>query len=245
MEDEHILVDQFGGLDHQAFFGVYDGHGGQTAATFTKNRLNSIFEDELKKTTDESLLDQKSFQALCSKCYKQTDDEMKISVPAAGACVVTAFLRKIGDTRYLFVANAGDSRVVLSRAGQAARLTIDHKTSLESEKQRILDAKGFIDNSGRVNGLVAITRALGDHHMKGPGKDFIISEPHAEMTALSAEDDYMILACDGVWDVVEDQAAVDLIRSTEGTCAAKAKALVSKAMADGSTDNLSVIVVQF
>eukprot|EP01123_Difflugia_compressa_P002604 TRINITY_DN13345_c0_g1_i1.p1 TRINITY_DN13345_c0_g1~~TRINITY_DN13345_c0_g1_i1.p1 ORF type:complete len:201 (-),score=36.34 TRINITY_DN13345_c0_g1_i1:59-571(-) len=169
---------------------------------------------------------------------------MKETIPAAGACVVTAIVRRVDDKRYIYAANAGDARAVLSRGGSAIRLTKDHKPSDEEEKQRVLNARGFIDAEGRVNGLVAITRALGDHHMKGPNKNFIVGEPYTQMVELTPEDDYLILACDGVWDVITDQTAIELIRASNDNCTTKAKLLVSTAIKAGSTDNVSVIVVQ-
>jgi len=244
MEDEHMLVDKFGGIDSQAFFGVYDGHGGQTAAVFCKKRLHAVFEENMKNLSDYELVDAEKMAQVTTQSYKTTDDEMKPTIPAAGACVVTCILRIVNDHRYLYVANAGDSRAVLSRGGKAVRLTRDHKPSDETEKQRIIDMKGFIDKDGRVNGLVAITRALGDHHMKGPGKDYILADPYFQLIELAPEDDYLILACDGVWDVVEDQAAVDLVLASTENANAKAKLLVSHSIKSGSQDNVSVIVVQ-
>eukprot|EP01125_Pyxidicula_operculata_P014567 TRINITY_DN4866_c0_g1_i1.p1 TRINITY_DN4866_c0_g1~~TRINITY_DN4866_c0_g1_i1.p1 ORF type:complete len:273 (+),score=62.81 TRINITY_DN4866_c0_g1_i1:36-854(+) len=245
MEDEHMLVDKFGGVDQQSFFGVYDGHGGQGASAFCKKRLHTAFEDQLKSLSTGDYENTEKMSNVCSQAYKVTDAEMKESVPAAGACVVTAIVRQVGEKRYLYVANAGDSRAVLSRAGKAIRLTKDHKPTDEDEKKRIESVKGFIDKEGRVNGLVGVSRALGDHNMKGPGKDYIINDPYFTMTTLEDDDDYLILACDGVWDVVEDQAAVDLIRSTTEDCNNKAKALIVHAIKTGSQDNVSAIVVQF
>jgi protein phosphatase PTC1 len=244
MEDEHVLEDQFGGASHQAYFGVYDGHGGQTAAVFCKTRLHLVFEENFKSLSDEDLINPEKMCQVVTNCYKKTDEEMKPTIPAAGACVVTCIIRSVNDHRYLYVANAGDSRAVLSRGGTAIRLTHDHKPTDETEKQRILDLKGFIDKDQRVNGLIAVSRALGDHHMKGPGKDFILGDPYFQLLELTPEDDYLILACDGVWDVIEDQAAVDMIRSSSENASSKAKLLVTQSIKSGSQDNCSVIVVQ-
>jgi len=244
MEDEHVLEDQLGGLSHQAYFGVYDGHGGQTCAAFCKNRLHLIVQELLAGLSDDDLTNAEKMNQVFTTAYLKTDEEMKPSIPAAGACIVTSVIRTVKDHRYLYVANAGDSRAVLSRGGAAVRLTHDHKPSDETEKQRILDLKGFIDKDQRVNGLIAVSRALGDHHMKGPGKDFILATPYFQLIELTPEDDYLILACDGIWDTVEDQAAVDLIRNSSENATGKAKQLVAQAIKAGSQDNCSAIVVQ-
>jgi len=98
------------------------------------------------------------------------------------------------DTRrVLYSANAGDARGVLCRAGKAVRLTYDHKGSDKQEAKRITDAGGFV-MSGRVNGVLAVTRSLGDSSMK----EFVVGEPYTTETELCEEDEFLILACDGV-----------------------------------------------
>ena len=101
------------------------------------------------------------------------------------------------DTRrVLYSANAGDARGVLCRAGKAVRLTYDHKGSDKQEAKRITDAGGFV-MSGRVNGVLAVTRALGDSSMK----EFVVGAPYTTETELCGEDEFLILACDGVRDL--------------------------------------------
>jgi protein phosphatase PTC1 len=101
------------------------------------------------------------------------------------------------DTRrVLYSANAGDARGVLCRAGKAIRLTYDHKGSDKQEAKRITDAGGFV-MSGRVNGVLAVTRALGDSSMK----EFVVGAPYTTETELCDEDEFLILACDGVRDL--------------------------------------------
>ena len=95
--------------------------------------------------------------------------------------------------RVLYCANAGDARAVLCRGGKAIRLTYDHKGSDKQEAKRIMDAGGFV-MSGRVNGVLAVTRSLGDSSMK----EFVVGSPYTTETELSDEDEFVILACDGV-----------------------------------------------
>jgi len=95
--------------------------------------------------------------------------------------------------RVLYSANAGDARGVLCRAGKAVRLTYDHKGSDKQEAKRITDAGGFV-MSGRVNGVLAVTRSLGDSSMK----EFVVGSPYTTETELCEEDELLILACDGV-----------------------------------------------
>jgi protein phosphatase PTC1 len=87
--------------------------------------------------------------------------------------------------------------------------------------------------------MISVTRALGDHHMK----QWLVNEPYFYATELQDTDSTLILACDGLWDVMEPQAALDFIKDEEDAQLA-AKKLLVKAIQDGSTDNLTVMVVR-
>ncbi|KAI9676627.1 MAG: Protein phosphatase 2C 1 [Trizodia sp. TS-e1964] len=142
--------------------------------------------------------------------------------------------------RVLYTANVGDARIVLCRNGKALRLSYDHKGSDENEGKRVANAGGLILNN-RVNGVLAVTRALGDAYMK----DLVTGHPYTTETVIQPEiDEFLILACDGLWDVCSDQEAVDLIRNTQDPQVAS-DMLVRHALARFSTDNLSCMVVRF
>lgn len=142
--------------------------------------------------------------------------------------------------RVLYTANVGDARIVLCRNGKALRLSYDHKGSDENEGKRIANAGGLILNN-RVNGVLAVTRALGDSYMK----DLVTGHPYTTETVIQPDiDEFIILACDGLWDVCSDQEAVDLVRHNADPTSA-AKHLVDHALARFSTDNLSCMIVRF
>jgi protein phosphatase PTC1 len=142
--------------------------------------------------------------------------------------------------RVLYTANVGDARIVLCRNGRALRLSYDHKGSDENEGRRVANAGGLILNN-RVNGVLAVTRALGDAYMK----DLVTGHPYTTETVIQPDqDEFLILACDGLWDVCTDQEAVDIVRSTQDPQLAS-KQLVDHALARFSTDNLSCMIVRF
>lgn len=98
--------------------------------------------------------------------------------------------------RVLYTANVGDARIILCRGGKALRLSYDHKGSDENEGKRIANAGGLILNN-RVNGVLAVTRALGDTYMK----ELITGHPYTTETVVQPEiDEFIIIACDGVSD---------------------------------------------
>ncbi|GAA5841795.1 hypothetical protein JCM11251_004066 [Rhodosporidiobolus azoricus] len=140
--------------------------------------------------------------------------------------------------RTLYTANVGDARAVLSRGGRAVRLTYDHKGSDAREAKRISDAGGFVLNN-RVNGVLAVTRSLGDSSMK----EFVVGSPFTTETSLGPGDEWLIVACDGLWDVCTDQEAVQLISDCP-TAQEASQRLLDHALNSFSTDNLSILTVK-
>ena len=125
--------------------------------------------------------------------------------PSAGCTAVVALVRG----GQLVVANAGDSRCVLSRRGRAGDLTHDHKPTDPEEYARILKAGGFV-TEGRVNGSLTLSRALGDLEYKQarelpPEPQAVTALPEVRSEALGEGDEFLILACDGIWDVLTNQ----------------------------------------
>ncbi|KAM7192831.1 phosphatase 2C-like domain containing protein [Rhypophila sp. PSN 637] len=174
----------------------------------------------------------------------QKSDEAKTTDSASSvASPEVAHARLKGSAsrqRVLYTANVGDARIILCRSGKALRLSYDHKGSDENEGKRITNAGGLILNN-RVNGVLAVTRALGDTYMK----DLVTGHPYTTETVIQPElDEFIIIACDGLWDVCSDQDAVDLVRNIQDPVAA-AKLLVDHALTHFSTDNLSCMIIRF
>uniref|UniRef100_M1A2R0 Protein phosphatase-2C n=2 Tax=Solanum TaxID=4107 RepID=M1A2R0_SOLTU len=147
------------------------------------------------------------------------------------------------------VANAGDCRAVLCRNGEAIDMSQDHRPNYPSERRRVEELGGFIDD-GYLNGILSVTRALGDWDMKLPrgSASPLIAEPEFRQIVLTEEDEFLIIACDGIWDVLSSQQAVSLVRrglrrhDDPEQCA---KDLVMEALRLNTFDNLTVIVVCF
>ncbi|CAD6199346.1 unnamed protein product [Caenorhabditis auriculariae] len=141
----------------------------------------------------------------------------------------------------IIVANAGDSRAVLCRNGKALDLSIDHKPEDEIEKNRITKAGGVIDD-GRVNGGLNLSRALGDHCYK-KNKDLPLREqmisalPDVKIECLLPDDEFLVVACDGIWNSMESQQVVDFVRerlSQGKTCKEICDALCDNCLADST-----------
>ncbi|GAA6052452.1 hypothetical protein JCM3770_001120 [Rhodotorula araucariae] len=207
------------------------GSGGGKSASDVKNRIKNL----LTGKTDEfrAALGSGSDELSASASGTSATTIKTPTVEIAGPAVT-----KKAAKRTLYTANVGDARAVLSRAGKAVRLTYDHKGSDAKEAKRISDAGGFVLNN-RVNGVLAVTRSLGDSSMK----EFVVGAPFTTETTLGPEDEWLIVACDGLWDVCTDQEAVDLIKDVADPQEASQK-LLDHALSSFSTDNLSILTVR-
>lgn len=215
-------------------FGVFDGHGGARAAEYVKQKLFTNLINHPKFISDTKLA--------IADAYKQTDKEFLNTENSqhrdAGSTASTAVL--VGDR--LLVANVGDSRAVICRAGKAVALSRDHKPNQTDERQRIEDAGGFVMWAGtwRVGGVLAVSRAFGDRLLK----QYVVAEPEIQEEVADENVEFLILASDGLWDVVSNQDAVAMIQSTEDPELA-AKRLTEEAYRKGSADNITCVVVRF
>lgn len=175
------------------------------------------------------------------------------SGPTSGSTACVAIIRN----NQLVVANAGDSRCVISRKGQAYNLSRDHKPDLEAEKERIIKAGGFI-HAGRVNGSLNLARAIGDMEFKQNKflpveKQIVTANPDINTVELCDDDDFVVLACDGIWDCMSSQQLVDFIHDQlklETKLSAVCERVLDRCLAPSTVtgegcDNMTMILVQF
>ncbi|XP_020533518.1 probable protein phosphatase 2C 11 isoform X2 [Jatropha curcas] len=172
--------------------------------------------------------------------------------PKSGCTACVSMIRN----NQLVVANSGDSRCVISRMGQAYNLSKDHKPGLEVEKDRILKAGGFI-LFGRVNGILDLARAIGDVKFKRnrslpAEKQIITANPDINTVELCDDDEFLVLACDGIWDCMSSQQLVDYVReqlNKERRLSAICEQVFERCLAPTASgkgcDNMTMIIVQF
>ncbi|KAG0013864.1 Protein phosphatase 2C 1 [Podila clonocystis] len=238
MEDTHAFIYNYEGITGHGFFAIFDGHAGKSAADWCGQHFHEVLGRILEERGGEQDVD---VQELVNDAFLAVDEQLAVALQqgrASGCTAIMAYIRKEGNARVLYTGNVGDARAVLCHKGKAVRLSYDHKGSDTTEAQRILDVGGFVMNN-RVNGVLAVTRALGDSSMK----EFVIGAPYTTRTEVGPDNPYLILACDGLWDVCSDQEAVDLIKDV--VCPSKAsQILLDHALQKFSTDNISVMVVR-
>lgn len=176
---------------------------------------------------------------------KEFDNEESESI---GSTAIVSLI----SSSYIIVANVGDCRAVLCRNGLTYRLSRDHKPE-NDEEDRIEKAGGRVwdFNGKRVMGLLAMSRAFGDTCLNDYG---IIAKPEVTMINRTSQDEFLIMACDGLWDVISDQEACALVsrchsraasRGVTSNTASKVAAdiLMKTALDKGSSDNITVYVI--
>ncbi|XP_062143859.1 probable protein phosphatase 2C 49 isoform X2 [Alnus glutinosa] len=258
MEDEHICIDDlsshlgssFKFPKPSALYGVFDGHGGPEAAAYIRNNVvRLLFEDvNFPQTSEVDDVYLEGVENSLRKTFLMADqalaDDCSVS-SSSGTTAITALI----FGRFLVVANAGDCRAVLCRKGEAFDMSEDHRPVYPSEKRRVEELGAYIDRDGYLNGDISVSRALGDWDMKFPGSPSpLIAEPEFRQMFLSEDDEFLIIACDGIWDAMSSQQAVSFVRrglrrhDDPEQCA---RDLVKEAFDLNTIDNLTVIVVCF
>ena len=162
----------------------------------------------------------------------------------------------------ILCANAGDSRAVLSKKGKVKDLSVDHKPDLPTEKRRIERANGFVEES-RVNGMLALSRSIGDFEYKTntimkPEDQIITAFPDISVEKITNESDFIVCACDGIWDCLTSQEAVDFVveklkkKKGQNSLASIVEEMLDSICAEDvassgglGCDNMSCIIIEF
>ncbi|GMF65481.1 unnamed protein product [Phytophthora lilii] len=194
--------------------------------------------------------------ALCEG-FMAADEMLKEDPEFATSCdeVGSTGLFAIVTPKDVVCANVGDSRCILSNAKipEVLQLSVDHKPDLEFEKQRIVAAGGTVFR-GRVCGGVAVSRSFGDLWFKRnadlkPHQQLVTSEPCVRVQRRDPADEFLVLCCDGIYDVMSNDQLRKFIRSKlkNGVKNPKdiAEMLVDECLAKGSRDNMSAVIVLF
>jgi serine/threonine protein phosphatase PrpC len=245
MEDFSKCIDVFNNDKEKGFFSIYDGHGGSDVVKYVKDRMPDIVQKQMLSSTNEEL----NFEKILINSFHKMDEELKVNVHLAdymGCTASVCIINKEKDltntnnySKVIYTANVGDSRVVLVSNTGAKRLSYDHKASDYSEVNRIRSCGGIIFND-RVFGQLILTRALGDLSLKRQG---VIPTPYVSKYYVSEKDKYLIMASDGVWDVLSDEDMFlfsKAVRNSDDF----AKILVNNSIMRGSRDNISVLVIK-
>jgi len=242
MEDAHVVCDEIDiNGSSCAIYAVYDGHGGARVANYAQTHLHTLI-------IKDPAFCEGSIETAIKNGHEKTEKQILAKAneekwkDGSTSCLGIIYNNKF------WMSNLGDSEAVLGRKQgkdnyEAILLTEKHVPTTASEKTRIEGMGGFIFR-GRVFGTLAVSRALGDISLKNP--DYVSAEPAIKMIELTNDDHFIILACDGLWDKVTYQEAVDFVykvRKNGKSAEEISKAMVKEALERNSLDNITVVVV--
>jgi len=254
MEDDCTVMENVG----ETWAGVFDGHGGAWVANFTaKHLFNNIretesFRDNFKEMTKElekGTIDDKVIEKVkqdITTGFLLTEEQLRDAIqlnPVLEDAGTTAVVALITEKVIIF-GNLGDSRAILCCGGRSVMVTRDHKPSDKTETDRIKDAGGFV-TEGRVNGVLATSRSLGDFDLK------TAVSPYPELQHVmqdGSRDMFLVLATDGVWDVMDNddvcQFVEQMLYFKEEEVEKVAGKVLDNCLERGSEDNMAVVIVK-
>jgi len=247
MEDEVVIKANYTVIGskctsgYMSLYGVFDGHGGDKCASFCAQHLISILTKYFMICDDVESVFTETIAELDNKAIDYSDDA------SGSTCCIVLIDRRTHD---LWCCNVGDSRCILMNDSydEVKQLSIEHKPDFPMEKQRIENANGWV-TYGRVCGILAVSRSLGDKDFKYEIKDLIVSTPDITHHKVALDKDKsVVLACDGLYDVFSNQQCMEWMREMNTTSMTTQK-LTEKLCNDAiyvrkSKDNVSILIIQ-
>lgn len=256
-EDQHDIIINLDNknkdLNNINYFAVYDGHGGKDVSKYLKYNISKYFTNNFNQY---NITDSINFKKYIEKVFDhiQTKLERKFKNISynIGSTALIIIMFKHNDDTYSYIANIGDCRSILcDKKNIPKQLTKDHKPNQIDEKKRIEKIGGQIYFDGydwRVGDL-SVSRAFGDLD----STPFVTHKPEIFKYKIKKTDKFIVLACDGLWDVMSNQDVTNFIlnkindtkitnmsRNSENNIAFL---LANQAIKKGSTDNISIIII--
>ena len=228
------LIGNVGDGEQTSFYAIFDGHAGGRCSKFLTSELaQNIAEDPAFKTDLAAALNRGFLKT--NEIWMRVADQRQMN---DGSCCIAVVKRG----RQLYVANVGDSRAVLCSRDEVLSLSFDQKPNRPLERRRIQAAGGRVVNCfgiSRVNGLLAVARAFGDRALR----QIIKADPEIITRNLKDSDAYIVIASDGLWDVVTNHEVKDIVLKSRFDLATTAQSLTSLALRKGSMDNTTAMVI--
>ena len=232
MEDIGVMLPDFIPEKKMSLFGIFDGHGGYDVVQYIKNRLPEIIKTNITKNNNYD-----SIENNLTSSFNKIDEELNFYDSEHTGSTATILLFQ---DNMVYCANVGDSTAFIVYDNFVKKISIDHKCTDPKEEERILFSGGKITKN-RVMGQLVLSRCLGDLYCKKYGVSNI---PDISFNKLEGNVKYVVVASDGIWDVVKEDELLQLSKNrknAEGFC----KDLVKLSIDKDTKDNVSCIVISF
>ena len=226
------------------YFAVFDGHGDHKVSSFLKLYFADILKSELLANGNEPI--EKTLFSAFNRLNKILPKN--IATHAGSTALIV-----LQNESVMYVANVGDSRAIINNGEKAHSITIDHKPDLEKEYTRIQRDGGFVTRDpfgvARVNGTLAMSRAVGDFYLQ----PFVSWVPDIFTVKLLKSNRFVVVASDGVWDVLSNQHVVDIVNNglkqndlnidPKKTMNIISRNLLKESRIRGSGDNITILLL--
>ena len=234
MEDV-VLLSTF--KDDQTIFSLFDGHQGNVSASISSiilcNELRGLLESRCT-----------AFESSFGKIFSTINEKLRKFNVFDGCTAVSVFIN--GDDCY--AVSVGDSRIVRIKEKGEERVTTDFKPMMRNEYERLISGGLPVSSDGRIDRKLAVSRTIGDfwcitdRNNASDNQTPLFVEPDVKKFHIEEDDYALIIACDGIWDVISDAWAAKIVRESKSPQDAATR-LRSTALSQGSNDNISVIVL--
>ena len=241
MEDKSKSIENFNNDKNQMLFELFDGHGGEDISNFLQQNFSQIYKQYLE-------LNNYDIPKSLSNSFKDIDDLIKENLNNINGMGSTGtiihLLWEANNKLMVYTANIGDSRASLISPNHIIKLSYEHRMTDEKEKERILET-GIEIIEDRIGGELMLTRSFGDYEFKEQNKNAVICEPFLSKIKidLNIRDQFLILASDGIWDLVSEKEIQQMIKknnNSEKLCAM----IIKKALDKEAWDNMSVFAIR-
>lgn len=232
MEDKGKSILNFNSSENNALICLFDGHGGQEVSKYLQENFAKFWKDILP-------LNYSNYLNKIKNIFLSTDQKLKENnfyQVGSTACII--YLTSENSQKILYCANVGDTRCVLIKKNKKVRLTYDDRAGDAKEHDRIVSEGGVVFN-GRVYGQLMLSRAFGDWELKTYG---VICEPHTVRYEIESDDLFLVVATDGVWDVLEDEDVFQMSKR-ENNAKDFCDDIMKETIDRGSMDNVSCFVI--
>mmetsp|Transcript_19858 Transcript_19858/g.43442 ORF Transcript_19858/g.43442 Transcript_19858/m.43442 type:complete len:326 (-) Transcript_19858:294-1271(-) len=270
-QDEFAVHEMFAGSKAISYYAVWDGHGahGKVVAQMAKKRVTEVLEEALKTSGQNKMLTADQIKAALRQSFETANAEVRSSGIDCSRSGTTSTVALVYGNQ-LFVASAGDSRAVLGvvddtePSGERLRseaMSIDHRPSRPSEKERLIEAGGRVEPRRAYNGNfigeerlwlkdiqtpgLMVSRSIGDSTAAEVG---CTSTPEIQQVTIDGSQKFVVLASDGIWDVLDNQFVIEMVQSKSDikeACSAIVEAAIERWEDKCAADNITAVIVRF
>ena len=241
-EDQHDSIinlnNQFENMNNINFFAVYDGHGGKDVSKYLKDNLSNYFTN---KKNQFDITDSINFKKYIEKVFDHLQSKLELKFKnisyTIGSTALIIIMFKHNNDIYSYIANIGDCRSVLcDSSNNPLQLTKDHKPNKPDEKKRIekIGGKIYFDGYDWRIGDLSVSRSFGDMDCT----PFVTHKPEIFKYKIKKNDKFIIIACDGLWDVMNNKSVTKFILD-------KMKNIKITEMSRNSNNNIAFLLADY